>query len=618
MLSNKIDYKYNFIFSFSLFCLLLWILPFKPVVIFLDFLMALYFIYYTVYRRRWKIRLSLHPRELIVNSLWTGSVLIVLYEVFYGQKMTSIHHFAFFVLLLSSFSIFVCISECAKKINIRVFTFRKGFLSVFLLVVAFLFTALCSRSSWLYTINDSSDPNIFFSVGKSVMQGNVLYKDIFEQKGPYIFLLHGIASLISSTSMVGVFWIEVVVNWIFLMIGRKIIRLYVKNDWISLIGIPIGFAIYVASYCFWYGDNAEELCSPFLIYGMYILLNCLKENSLPSKQEYFAIGMTSGFILWVKYTMLGFYLGWYIVPFVLMVKRKKWKEILRSIGWIAFGVFMISLPVLVYFVWNHALRYLWEVYFYDNIFLYTTKAADQMFFMTVLRALKMNVTQNFWLSLLIFFSFVWMYFQTSLREFLGYLCCFLGLIFSTYIGGRYYPYYYSCLGLFMFPGLVYGYSIVRKWTEPLNPFILTGLTLCGCVGFMFLTSRNTAYINQPAEEYPQYQFAKIMNQIENPTLLNYKMLDSGFNLYADISPTNRFYCKFNVPLPEMIEEQKQILENGEVDFFISYDSDLPFEKYRLIASQNYNRGEGVLHYNLYGKKDLPLQTRVFNKGEENG
>ena len=199
------------------------------------------------------------------------------------------------------------------------------------------------------------------------------------------------------------------------MIGRKIIRLYVKNDWISLIGIPIGFAIYVASYCFWYGDNAEELCSPFLIYGMYILLNCLKENSLPSKQEYFAIGMTSGFILWVKYTMLGFYLGWYIVPFVLMVKRKKWKEILRSIGWIAFGVFMISLPVLVYFVWNHALRYLWEVYFYDNIFLYTTKAADQMFFMTVLRALKMNVTQNFWLSLLIFFSFVWMYFQTSLR-----------------------------------------------------------------------------------------------------------------------------------------------------------------------------------------------------------
>ena len=50
--------------------------------------------------------------------------------------------------------------------------------------------------------------------------------------------------------MVGVFWIEVVVNWIFLMIGRKIIRLYVKNDWISLIGIPIGFAIYVASYCF--------------------------------------------------------------------------------------------------------------------------------------------------------------------------------------------------------------------------------------------------------------------------------------------------------------------------------------------------------------------------------
>lgn len=607
------EYKYNFIFAISLFFLLFLFISLNPLSIILISIFVAFFIFQTVYGKRWKIQIPQWNRKIIGAFIWSGIILFIIYEILRIQD--AIQFYSLFFVVLSAFSVFICVNECSKKIKIRNYTFQKIIPYSLFLFVAIFFTSLCSRSSWMYAINDASDPNIFLTVGKDVMNGKILYKDIFEQKGPYIFLLHGLASFISSNSMAGVFCLEVIVNWIFLIIGRKIIRLYVKNDWISLIGVPVGFAIYISSNCFWYGDNAEELCSPFLIYGLYILLKNLKEKRLPSKKEYICIGMTSGFILWVKYTMLGFYLGWYIVPFFLMVRKKDWKAIFESIGWIVGGVFLISLPVLLYFVWNHALHSLWEVYFYDNIFLYTTKSSNQNLFLAIFNAVKINVVQNIGLSLLIGLSLIWMSFQTSLNECVAYMCCFLGIIFSTYMGGRYYIYYYSCLAIFMFPGIIYVYCAIRKLTEPMNPFIITLLVLCGSVGFIFSTSRNIAFMNKPKEEYPQYQFAEIMNQVKEPTLLNYGMLDSGFNLYANILPSNRFYCSFNVPLKEIEEEQNEILQNGEVDFFISYDPNLQFEKYHLVASQEYNRGEGSFIYNLYARNDISIKVNDLKEGE---
>ncbi|WP_290154781.1 hypothetical protein, partial [uncultured Dubosiella sp.] len=63
------------------------------------------------------------------------------------------------------------------------------------------------------------------------------------------------------------------------------------------------------------------------------------------------------------------------------------------------------------------------------------------------------------------------------------------------------------------------------------------------------------------------------------------------------------------------EEQNEILQNGEVDFFISYDPNLQFEKYHLVASQEYNRGEGSFIYNLYARNDISIKVNDLKEGE---
>src|SRR5699024_10058105 len=79
----------------------------------------------------------------------------------------------------------------------------------------------------------------------------------------------------------------------------------------------------------------------------------------------------SGLVLWIKYIMLGFYLGWFLPFFFLFLKKRQVKELMVSIGMILLGVGTVSLPVLIYFAWNKALTDLFVVYFYNNIFGYT-------------------------------------------------------------------------------------------------------------------------------------------------------------------------------------------------------------------------------------------------------
>ena len=80
-----------------------------------------------------------------------------------------------------------------------------------ILLVASIFTLLiCSKNSPLYPYNDWVDGNAFFTMGKGMFNGKVPYKDLFEQKGPLLYLIYGIGYLISHDTFLGVYLLEVI------------------------------------------------------------------------------------------------------------------------------------------------------------------------------------------------------------------------------------------------------------------------------------------------------------------------------------------------------------------------------------------------------------------------
>ena len=235
--------------------------------------------------------------------------------------------------------------------------------------------SICSKSSFLYPLNDWVDANCFFTVGKSMMNGIVPYRDILEQKGPFLYFIHGLAWLISNDSFIGVYLFEVLAATFFLYYVHRSFRLFLNSSWTVFL-IPVSAAAVYTCDAFRHGDSVEELVLPFLAYALWLGMDAISNNRDITRKEYFIVGLTSGLIFWSKFTVVGFYLGWYLFPAVKYIRKRQWKSLGQSVLYILLGVAAATLPFVIYFGIHGAISDWLTVYLYDNLFVYT-KSTDR-------------------------------------------------------------------------------------------------------------------------------------------------------------------------------------------------------------------------------------------------
>ena len=76
---------------------------------------------------------------------------------------------------------------------------------LFIFIIAFVTLLICTKSSPLYPLNDWVDANTYLTIGRGMLQGKVPYRDLYEQKGPLLYMLHAGAACISDDSFFGVY-----------------------------------------------------------------------------------------------------------------------------------------------------------------------------------------------------------------------------------------------------------------------------------------------------------------------------------------------------------------------------------------------------------------------------
>ena len=82
---------------------------------------------------------------------------------------------------------------------------RKLLTAVYFLLISAVMIGLCSRCSPLYPFNNWNDANCFFTTGKAMFSGKVVYRDIYEQKGILLYFLYGLCYLVSNKTFLGVY-----------------------------------------------------------------------------------------------------------------------------------------------------------------------------------------------------------------------------------------------------------------------------------------------------------------------------------------------------------------------------------------------------------------------------
>ena len=454
-------------------------------------------------------------------------------------------------------------------------------LLIYSFLVAFGFLAVCSKSSFLYPMNDWVDVNCFFTMGRSIWDGLVPYRDLYEQKGPVLYFLYAFAALISSDGFFGVFLLEVITFGLFLYFSGRIAQLCLDGSKLSYLIVAVLAAVIPVSPAFAHGSSCEETCLFFLAYGLYSVTLAMNEKRPLTFWEAFINGVFAAAVLYIKFTMMGFYAA--LALFVLFwycTRPSHLKSLLITIGGFLLGIIALSLPVFFYFALNGAVDDFLTVYFYNNLFLYPAEfegTRRDMVVASLKKTIELNNSYTWlfrWGALYLIFDF------KRWRSAVLVALTYLGLAIGTYWGGRGYTYYGLILCIFAVYGLI-GFArllllipakkILTKLPQNIRiaNYVALALSVLLLFNYSCKNARNTYLLAYSKDEMPAYRFAATIRQTPNARILNYGFLDAGFYMAADVTPNCRYFCTLNLNTAEMWAEQKKVIESGEVDFIIT-------------------------------------------------
>ncbi len=488
--------------------------------------------------------------------------------------------------------------EYDKEVDFMLAKYCKQIKDILLcLLLAFGGLLIVSKCSLLYPLQDWVDTNCFFTMGRGMFHGLVPYQDLFEQKGPLLYFYHLIAVAISETSFLGVFILEVLSYTLFLYYLKKILAYFITDHSKCVILTMLAVLFTLTMRSFHFGDSAEEFCLPFITIQFYHLIKLVKTKKL-RKKELFVDGFLAGCTFMIKYTLLGFFIGYGITLTITYFMKKEKKEILSAYLYLFLGGILAICPWLIYFIITKGLKDFIHVYFVLNITKYSSPFGG--LFKKIYHIISTcfyNLTKHP-LYALITLPGIINFFIKRKSDFLKLdekCLLFIPLLTTitfVYIG-KSFKYYFFILALFIVFGLLFLNQYLLKKKSYSKLVIIT--CFISLFPLIFLLSKNTKDMFYPKDYYAQVVFANKIKEsgVDNPTLLNYGFLDGGFYFTTNTLPNTYYFQQNNFDyeiFPDNKDAQDNYVKSSRCDFIILRLKDETFtyldplfKNYQVIA-----------------------------------
>ncbi len=489
---------------------------------------------------------------------------------------------------------------------------------IVLFIYAFLLVFFCSLMSPLYPFNDWSDINLYFNIGKAMFHGQTLYTDIFDHKGPLIFVIYGIGSLFSEDSFIGMYFIESLA-WVGMIFAAYLIgRLYLDKIYafITALFFPVLMLSHSSE-----GGSAEEFITLFIVISFYLFIRYFKDKDaeLHKPSHMLVHGIMCTVVLFIKLNLVVFWFFPLLAVFINLLLKKEYKNLVRNIAAFIAGVVIVTLPIVAYFLINGALSYAWDTYITLN-----RTYAQLGDFARIMENLIIRFYQR-----LKYDNYEFVISKPVEPHFphgaghhakIGIILSFASLYTVIFMPANYVfyysiPYYIFCItGIISILDMLSKYiKIPGRWYSYLF-FALVALA-CGIMTKDFFGKPKEVIFRQQEETSGVlYKFYNVISKEKNPTLMCMGLdATTGIFTKANIMPTVKYFISPNLPYniyPEMRDEQTRYIEEKKVQFIIlsgasfSYDyyMSLPVlqENYTLVSTYEEN---GKSTYFLYKRKD---------------
>lgn len=220
-------------------------------------------------------------------------------------------------------------------------------------IVIFIYMLILAGSTSPLLGSAASDSGIFMEVGKEVCNGKILFKEIFDHKGPLLFFINAIPqNFIHGTF--GIWFTEFIFMFISIILIFKISKKFFKNTIVSIIP-PISYMAFSA-YTIQYGNMSEEYSNFFCIIALYIFINFyFSKKKKISNLSSIILGVTFMAVVMIRMNNSPTIVSTTIFIFFYLLLNKRFKEVIKYFLYYILGCIICIVPILSYFVYNKSL-----------------------------------------------------------------------------------------------------------------------------------------------------------------------------------------------------------------------------------------------------------------------
>ena len=210
---------------------------------------------------------------------------------------------------------------------------------------------LCSSTSPLFSIM-SDDSSIFLVIGKYWHEGVLPYRDLWDSKGPFLFLVNAIGYGITQSAL-GVALIQVAFMSFTLLFTYRLLRCEFNTGYSALF---TGCVFSSLAYVYGSGDTAEEFVMPLIAWLFYRLHRWLDSGRMDfAWSDALVCGVTFGLCLGTRLTNAIGICAASVAVAGLLATRRQWAALLGCAAAFIVGSAVAVVPFVAYFASHNAL-----------------------------------------------------------------------------------------------------------------------------------------------------------------------------------------------------------------------------------------------------------------------
>ena len=220
-------------------------------------------------------------------------------------------------------------------------------------IIIIIIAIIMTMSNYIFIGKDgylSTDVAVWTNIAKGMEQGKIIYKDIFDHKGPLLYFFYYLGYIIAN--QFGIWILDFIFNTITIFMIYLISKLIINDKRKFFIVIAVNM-LFMMNLCY---ENpcTESIALPFILIALYEGLKFIINSNSFKKKETILTSISFSIVLLLRQNLLLFWVLFYVYLFIKLIKEKKIKQLLKIVICSILGVSIFLISLIIYFIKNNA------------------------------------------------------------------------------------------------------------------------------------------------------------------------------------------------------------------------------------------------------------------------